>query len=1050
MLYLPATCLAAALCADGSPVLLVSDAREVSRSTTGALITTLEPLVQLGVAPLAIELSSSSRTLWCVFEESPGGPLIAGRVDQATGEVSARTGPLPCAAVSDIAAPLEGQRWFLAEPHGPDTRLWHGDLPHGDLALFTTLAGRSGVTGISLDVDGRLLAYDAANQVVVAIDTASGAETLVGVTHLVGAAPRGLDLDPRTGWLFGVFAAPGVRARLGSVDPATGRAELVAAWLDEAAPLLVVERSTADIGASFVPWTSAATTHVRGSGRIEANDLRLEAVGLPTHSFGLFLASSTHAPPAATVPGALCLVPPFQRLAAAPGQLLPTGPDGCMRRTLDVAALREGGALDPAATGALVHFQAWVRAGLAGPTFARPVRATLTEHDPGPIDRYPAALAVNTGSIAHGDVDGDGDIDVVYAPGRLGRNDGQGGFTWSSTPSIGPYLASFELIDIDGDTDLDLAWTSTLGGLCVARNDGTGAFAPSECWFTCRAMPGLGRADIDGDGRLDLCYACEEPNLLVVHYGAASGFAPPRGYDTLSAPASPALHDVDQDGLLDFVVPLRNEGSLRVLRNLGNRVFDPLPPVPTGAGPAQGALLDLLPAPGPEIVTWSTTQRTLTIHAGGAGTALPVLAAASIPELSSRPLFVDLDRDGNLDLSVRGGFGLVTLRSDGHGNFTPAWNLDTTVGSPQSTALADFDGDGWLDALCLGGDVDALVIVRGTPAVWPAPRTRVSIDLGSVLHAVADFDGDGVDDIVTARTSGLSVLRGMGALQFAPPVVTPTLGSHGLTVVGDLAGDSDLDLAALGPNGLRVHENVGGLRFGPARDFPTPYANATLALGDIDRDGDLDAIVVGTNTVSIRRNDGTGAFPTLENHFVSAGLSAVAIADLDADGWPDVLVASGVHRYMHVFYNDGHGSLLPAVSPVSPQATARVASHHIPLADLDDDGLLDIAATNVYLNQGGRRLFREVTTTPGWLFHEERVNLADLDGDGWIDALSIHAYEGDSTVTLRRGSGTGRFGPEELYIGAGRRGEALVRDLDRDGRPEVLLGTHSHVLVLGR
>lgn len=1051
---LPIALLTAGLCAVDAPVLLVSTSGEVFRSKTGALLADLTPVVQLPVRPLAVELSASSRTLWCVFAESPAGPLFAARVDQTTGELSARTGALPCAQVSDIAAPLEGQRWFVAEPFGADTRLWQGDLPHGELSLFTTLVGRSGVTGLSFDVDGRLLAYDAAQQVVIAIDTVSGAETMVGATHLIAATPRGLDLDPSTGKLFGLFSAPGVRARLGTVDPASGRAELVAAWLDQDAPLLALERSTMAIGSPSVPWTSPALTHLRGSERIEANDLLLEATGLPTQSFGLFLASSRHVPPPATSPGGLCLAPPLARLAGAPGQLLPTGPNGRMRRALDVDALRAAGVLDPTASSAIVHFQAWARAGVAGPTFARPVSASLTERDPGPIDRFPAESTPEPGTAARGDVDGDGDIDIVYSVNNfgalLGRNDGGGNFTWSSTVILGQYPAFLELMDIDGDNDLDLVWTSALGGMCVARNDGTGNFTPAECWYACIAMPGVRRADIDGDGRIDLCYACTAGARLIVHYGAATGFAPPRAYDTLADSTSPAVHDIDQDGRLDLILPLRNSGSLRVLRNLDGRTFEALAHVPTGTSPTDCAVIDLLPTPGPEIVTWSTTEHTLTIHSGAAGVTLPILATASIPELSSRPRFLDLDRDGILDLSVAGGFGVLTLRHDGLGQFTPTWNLETTMGSGQMTTLADFDADGWVDAFCTGNAAKARALVRGSAQIWPAPRTRVPIPQGSWLRCVSDLDGDGLADILTASASEMYALRGEGALQFAPPVVSPPLSTQGPLVAADFDADGDLDLASLGANGLRVQANLGGLRFGVVREFPTPYATATLDLGDIDRDGDIDIVTVGTNTVSLRLNAGDGSFPFLYDHFVGAGLSAVKVVDLDADGWLDVLVASGVNRFIHVFYNDGQGGLLPAVSPVPTTATARVSSYHVPVADLDDDGLLDIVATNVFLNQGGRRPFREVVTSPGWRFYEDRLTLADFDGDGWMDTLSTSTYSSIDSVILRRGSGVGRFGPDELYIAPGLRSDALVRDLDNDGRPEVILGLSSNLLLLQR
>ena len=134
----------------------------------------------------------------------------------------------------------------------------------------------------------------------------------------------------------------------------------------------------------------------------------------------------------------------------------------------------------------------------------------------------PAAV-LSVGDLESGDVDGDGDLDLVLAdwgPGdnmsndggrtRLWLNDGAGGFvdaTSSRMPDIRVRFSwDLELADVDNDADLDiLVSCKRCGGSHLFRNDGAGSFADDP-----RALPQytnnyeLEPMDLDGDGWLDL------------------------------------------------------------------------------------------------------------------------------------------------------------------------------------------------------------------------------------------------------------------------------------------------------------------------------------------------------------------------------------------------------------------------------------------------------------------------------------------------------------------------------------------------------------------
>jgi uncharacterized protein (TIGR03382 family) len=126
------------------------------------------------------------------------------------------------------------------------------------------------------------------------------------------------------------------------------------------------------------------------------------------------------------------------------------------------------------------------------------------------------------GDADFGDVDGDGDVDLVLAdwgtgslntgaPPKLYVNDGAGRFTDATAAQI-PAIAvkwswELDLIDVDNDFDLDLLVASKLGtGSFLLRNDGAGHFTDDST----AAMPQFTNnyefeaMDLDGDGDLDV------------------------------------------------------------------------------------------------------------------------------------------------------------------------------------------------------------------------------------------------------------------------------------------------------------------------------------------------------------------------------------------------------------------------------------------------------------------------------------------------------------------------------------------------------------------
>lgn len=120
-------------------------------------------------------------------------------------------------------------------------------------------------------------------------------------------------------------------------------------------------------------------------------------------------------------------------------------------------------------------------------------------------------VRVRTGGAVVGDWDGDGAIDlIVYGVGenaaaQILRNDGSGGFQVGAT--LSDHVVSVAVGDVDNDGDLDL-WLGRAGKDELWENDGTGQFTRVESLAS--SMPegtftaAVRMIDVDCDGDLDL------------------------------------------------------------------------------------------------------------------------------------------------------------------------------------------------------------------------------------------------------------------------------------------------------------------------------------------------------------------------------------------------------------------------------------------------------------------------------------------------------------------------------------------------------------------
>ena len=184
----------------------------------------------------------------------------------------------------------------------------------------------------------------------------------------------------------------------------------------------------------------------------------------------------------------------------------------------------------------------------------------------------------DSANVSAGDLDGDGDLDLVLAKGRhtplLDRvllNDGHGKFVASDLGPTPDRTYSAVLADIDGDGDLDvLTSNDEPDRKLVYLNDGKAHFRVAGTWGIPQwSTRNATMADLDGDGRPDVI-AANRPGPSYACLNDRHGRFPsacikiPMGSATSAVAA-----DFNRDGAIDIAIPNRDEGQSAIFFNDG-------------------------------------------------------------------------------------------------------------------------------------------------------------------------------------------------------------------------------------------------------------------------------------------------------------------------------------------------------------------------------------------------------------------------------------------------------------------------------------------------
>lgn len=380
--------------------------------------------------------------------------------------------------------------------------------------------------------------------------------------------------------------------------------------------------------------------------------------------------------------------------------------------------------------------------------------------------------------------------------------------------------------------------------------------------------------------------------------------------------------------------------------------------------------------------------------------------------------FGDLEGDGDLDavLMVQGPnlydggpemLHVVRREADGSVSQT-ATPTGTYFG--RDVALADANGDGFLDAAVTDYNGDRVVLLAGGPEGLALADTIIH-DLNRAKSlAWGDLDGDGDADLVTVAWSSQVAVSVNEGGSFAPEFYLPAGGNRGEAVaLEDFNGDGVMDIAVAYSSGQEVRWWFGEPD-GPSYGAPVAVgglgALLAIAAADADGDGDLDvyAPAYGADSVTVLVNDGLGGFAVGAGTgpMGLSGAVGVDVADADGDGAPEVVVADASLDAL-VVWQAATDSVWTVALGGDGQDAAWV--------DWDADGDLDVAGS-VYSGVSGlvwaafTGAWPEVVPgCPGDLNGDQTVSIADftlfLTAYGCPSSCGFADLTGDDQVTVQ-------------------------------------------------
>ena len=670
--------------------------------------------------------------------------------------------------------------------------------------------------------------------------------------------------------------------------------------------------------------------------------------------------------------------------------------------------------------------------------------------------------------LEFGDMDGDGDIDLVAGgeagvDDRIRINDGSGHIASVTIAFASESTHDLSLGDINGDGSLDIV----IGKGSQAQsliNDGSGNMTQIGVVTKTDAMYSIALGDVDNDGDLDL--AAVGTDKLVVYHNNGAGLFTDWEQTVITGAAycnTIEFVDIDCDGDIDLACGRSGTGvntGFRFCLNDGTGIFDSF-----SCGVVDKSVvvdLVLFDVDGDEDMDLAYASRNsipshIYFNDGSGQFSVDDCQAICPPSHISLDKFLttgDLNGDEILDLvfvrcdCYTGDFWVPNAMQS-VSSIEPAHN---TIAAASTSIIAAAYIDCVTDIATDTFIVHAFQTGYCTGAIEGTGTCNVSFDASMTFKA-----GERIEVALASKVVNVSMglpVQIPYVLDFWTEVNPESMGQYNDLVytgqyaydhayrveTGDINNDGYLDFAVSHMNwyGISTYETDENHNITLVDTFDSGHADAAYAIGlkfaDMDGDSDLDLVAgMSDNDMSVVYFNSGGRITSASTTFNDGGTAGIDVGDVDGDGDLDIVHAGGSR--VEVYVNDGSANFTTH-SRVSVASGASC----IRLWDFDNDGDLDIAVgggnpSHVYFNDG-KGVFERGSSELAHPGSFSQLEVGDLNGDGYLDIVL-----GSITGVCRfLNDCDGNFPTAYGSIGSGRAEDIALLDADGDGDLDLAVG----------
>ncbi|MCB0477764.1 MAG: VCBS repeat-containing protein [Crocinitomicaceae bacterium] len=699
-------------------------------------------------------------------------------------------------------------------------------------------------------------------------------------------------------------------------------------------------------------------------------------------------------------------------------------------------------------------------------------------------------------------------IDTIHKKSFVFINDGMNNFILDPINTLTQYtFESAELVDIDGDGDLDFAticrdranFYNTPPSFKLFENNGGGNFSEVlnhniNFQPTIHTLYDVRCFDIENDGDQEIIVGFYGPLGHQYQLYKNSGGLNFSNISAVNNAVEFESADLNNDNYIDLIFSIE-DGTNSIIRteifiNDGTGNFSSIPNTLSGfiGDLAVGHInndnfLDIY-SQGEDY--FGNPGHTFIINQNGVNfNSIPSIIDHDLGSLVYSPIgltryncrLFDIDGDSDDDLFISDNNKSIVYENIGNTRMRQYQSIKIDTSSKSNFFFLDLNDDGNNDIVVSSGKGVRTFIGNREYKYLESDFSDFSgIDQNDCSYG--DVDGDGDIDILisgrigSARSTRVYVNDGTGNyLIQSLPGVENVLGKARLV---DIDGDQDLDIYLMGYGTTTLYRSLFYKNDGSGNFslFSSGQTNilSTQAIHFFDCDGDLDndLIISGQDSLGLKRtlhyiNDGVGNFSLHSNVFDGFTFGVFSSGDVDGDNDVDLFV-SGFDQSSNIkgalYLNDGSGNYTVDPSHVFDSLRSGQAI----FLDIDNDFDLDfiqignsndpqIFITKSFENDGSGN-FTLLSNSFSEGLNGVSLDTSDVNYDGFIDLIicgRLTTNNPQTKILLNDSNGGFYRIPDSLQIKSVYDGSAKFFDADLDGDKDVfIIGDTSALKQFGR